>query len=107
MFPQSLWNIIIRNVLAPVLVSLPDQDHLLNRHTLRLRQEEVDEDGHDEHEDGEEEEEEELHVAKHGEEHLGNAEGEEHVHHNVYALPSRPDLQWEDLTGNQPAQRPP
>lgn len=49
-----------------------------------LRQEEADEDGHNQHEGGEEEKEEELHVTQHGEEDLGNDEGEEHVRHPIY-----------------------
>lgn len=74
--------------------------HLLDRHVLRLRDQEQDEERHDENPPGEEEEDPELEMAKHGQERLCYDEGEQHVDTHRDALPRRPGLQREDLGGN-------
>lgn len=62
---------------------LPHFPHLLNRNTFCLRQQEVNENGHDQDHTREEIEQTKLHVAKHRQEELSNEECKEHVHRNV------------------------
>ena len=97
-------DVVVSDESAPEPVGLPDEHHLLDGDVLGLGEEEGDEDGHDDDPSGEEVEEAELHVAEHGEEGLRDDEGEEHVHRHVDALPRRPDLQREDLAGDEPPQ---
>ena len=87
---------------SPVPVLAPDPVHLLDGNPLRLRQEEEDDPRHDELHGAEEVEEAELEVAQHHQEDLRDDEGEGHVEHYHHALRRRPDLQREDLAGNQP-----
>ncbi|KAE8672658.1 hypothetical protein F3Y22_tig00111835pilonHSYRG00055 [Hibiscus syriacus] len=83
---------------------LPSLVHLFDGDVLRLRDEEVNEDSHDDDKAGEEEEEIELQVAKHGEEDLSNDEGEDHVDGDVDGLADGSDLQGAYLAQNQPSQ---
>ena len=70
---------IMRDVLAPEPMCLPYSVHFFNWDILRLGQEEVNEDGHDNNKASEEQEETKLEVAEHGQEELANEESEEHV----------------------------
>lgn len=104
---SSVGHIHVHHEPRPVPVRPPDHPHFLDRDSLRLWEEEVHEDGHDQDEEGEEEEEAELEVAEHRQEHLGDREREQHVDGDVDALGGRSDLQGEDLTGHEPPERPP
>lgn len=86
---------------------LPHEDHLLDGHILRLREEEGDEDGHDDHPRREQVEEAKLQVAERGHERLCHHEGEEHVDGDSDGLAGRTDLEGEDLAGHQPPERSP
>ena len=96
-----------RDESGPEGMSAPHTVHLLDGHILRLGQEEVDEERHDDHPTGEEEEDAELEVAEHGEEGLRNDEGEEEVDGDVDGLAGRADLEREDLAGHEPPERAP
>lgn len=77
---------------------LPYSSHFFNWNPFCLRQQEVDEDGHDCNHSSKEVEETKLHVAKHREEKLSNEESEEHVDRDVDGLSRWSDFQWTDLT---------
>ncbi|CAH9113783.1 unnamed protein product [Cuscuta europaea] len=85
----------------------PDHTHLFDGDVLRLRQEEVNEERHDNHKSRKVDEQPELQLAQHLQEHLGDNEGEDHVDCDIDALGSRPDFQGEDLARHQPPQRAP
>lgn len=97
----------VGNVPAPEPVCFPYQDHLFDRYVLRFGQEERYKRGHDEHPTAEKVEQPELKVAQHCQKRLRDYEGEEHVNRHVYALPGRPNFEWEDFTGHQPPERAP
>lgn len=100
-------NVLVGDELAPEPMLLPDQNYLFDGYALGLGQKEGDEGSHDRHPPGEEVEEAKLEVTQCGQKHLGDQEREEHVDGDGDALPSRADLEGEDLTWYQPPQRPP
>lgn len=91
-------NSIIWDVTFPERMSLPHPSHLFNRNPSRLRQQEVDEDGHDQNHSSKEVEESKFHVAKHRQEELSNEEREEHVDRNIDGLSRWSYFQWTYLT---------
>lgn len=99
-------NLLLKLLPEPVLA--PDSLlHLVDGDPLGLRDQEYGEDHHDEDPSGEEQEDAPLEGTKHGEESLSDNEGEEHVGEDGDALAGGPDLQREDLAGNEPAERAP
>ncbi|CAD5169841.1 unnamed protein product, partial [Musa acuminata subsp. malaccensis] len=92
---------------SPEPVLPPEEYHLLDGYPFGLREEDVDEDGHDGDPAREEEEDSEFEGTEEAEEGLRDGEGEEEVHGDGDALPGRPRLQREYLAGDSPPERPP
>lgn len=86
---------------------LPHHRHLLNRNSLRLREEEDDESRHCQRPTGKKEEQPELKAAKKSQECLRDGEGEEHADGNRNAEPRWSNRQWEALGHDEQPHRPP
>lgn len=78
--------------------------HGIDRHPLGLRQEEDHEDPHCDDPGGEEEEDGSLHGTEHGEEGLGDEEGEEHVWADGEGKAGGSRLHGEGFARDEPAQ---
>ena len=90
--------VIVIEVPLPIPMPLPPPlIHLINGDSLGLGQEEDSENTHDDDE-GREEEGAGFHLAKHGEEDLGDQEGAQHIHGNSKEEAGRSSLNWVDFT---------
>ena len=77
--------------------------HLLNRHVLRLGNEQVDEQGHDDLPRREKQEWSVLEMAQDAEESLRDDKRHGEVHRHDNGLSRRANLHWENFTGHQPS----
>lgn len=97
--------VMIGDVGGPEAMSLEHCGHVFNGYSSSLRQEEVDEEGHDKDEGRKEEEEAEVEMAEHGEEGLRDDEGEEHVDGDVDGLSGGANLEGDPTTMRMLPQR--